>query len=207
MALVPLLSLIYAGTVLYQVLVVSKLPLDGLYTWHPICSNLFIVFASLGMWSAQSIRGKAALSRSAKEPYVTRHAIFNWLALFSLVGAGATIYLNKERAGRPHLATYHGVTGACVAGFFVMNVLGGGAMNTVPSLYKYIKFHRLSGYVLFLALLGAHGTAVWRGYAGFKAEPNGRYALVGLLGGIALATLSGVKLSLLPGAAAKAKAN
>ena len=33
---------------------------------------------------------------------------------------------------------------------------------------------QLNGYILFLALLGAHGTAVWRGYAGFKTEPTGR---------------------------------
>lgn len=55
---------------------------------------------STGIWSAQSIRGKAALSRSAKEPYVTRHGIFNWLALFSLVGAGATIYLVRGMRGK-----------------------------------------------------------------------------------------------------------
>ncbi len=40
----------------------------------------------------------------------------------------------------------------------------------MPSLYKYIKFHRLNGYVIFAAVLAVHGTAVWRGYAGFKAE-------------------------------------
>ncbi|GLC56212.1 hypothetical protein PLESTB_001080300 [Pleodorina starrii] len=151
------------------------------------------------MASAQGIRGKIAASRTTKEPYVTRHAIFNWLALFSLVGAAATIYLNKERHSRPHFTTYHGITGGLTGAFFVANVFGGGAMNTVPSLYKYIKFHRLNGYLIFAAVLAAHGTAVWRGYAGFKTDVYGKYGLVGLLGLMLLLTLSRAKLSLLPG--------
>ncbi|GIL68052.1 hypothetical protein Vafri_21357, partial [Volvox africanus] len=201
--LLPLLGLAYAGVVLYNILVVSKLPLNLLYTWHPICANLFIVFATLGMAAAQGIRGKVALSRATKEPYVTRHAIFNWLALFFLAGAAITIYLNKERNNRPHFTTYHGISGGLTGAFFVANVLGGGAMNTVPSLYKYIKFHRLNGYLIFAAVLAAHGTAVWRGYAGFKTDEYGKYALVGLLGLMLFVTLSSIKRSLLPGGKTK----
>ncbi|KXZ45658.1 hypothetical protein GPECTOR_52g57 [Gonium pectorale] len=78
-------------------------------------------------------------------------------------------------------------------------------MNTVPSLYKYIKFHRLNGYILFCAVLATHATAVWRGYAGFKTNEYGKYGLVGLLGLMLLTTLSGVKLSLLPGGRSKEK--
>ncbi len=91
--LIPLLGLAYAGTVLYQVFVVQGVSLDTLYAYHPMCASLFIVFATLGMGAAQSIRGSIAQSRASKEPYVTRHALLNWLALFSLLGAGATIYL------------------------------------------------------------------------------------------------------------------
>lgn len=94
--LVPALALAYAGTVLYQVFVVQGVSLDTLYAYHPICASLFIVFATLGMGAAQSIRGSISQSRASKEPYVTRHALLNWLALFSLIGAGATIYLVRQ---------------------------------------------------------------------------------------------------------------
>ena len=57
--LLPLLSVAYAGMVLYNVLVVDALPVNILYTWHPICANLFIVFATLG---EHVIYGKAPLA-------------------------------------------------------------------------------------------------------------------------------------------------
>ncbi|PNH08992.1 hypothetical protein TSOC_004401 [Tetrabaena socialis] len=170
--LLSLLSIAYAGIVIYNVL--STSPIAVLYTWHPICSNLFIVFASLGTASAQAIRGTIAQSRTAKEPYVNRHGLFNWLALFSLIGAAATIYLNKERNNRPHLTTYHGVSGGATGVIFMANVFGGGAINTVPGLYKYIRFHRLGGYLIYTAVLATHATAVWRGYAGFRAPEQVR---------------------------------
>ncbi|KAG2490067.1 hypothetical protein HYH03_011532 [Edaphochlamys debaryana] len=205
--ILPLLSVAYAGTVLYQLLVVNQLKLatdinsKDLYAWHPVLSNAFLVFAALGMNSAQSIRGSVAASRAAKEGYVNAHALLNWLALFSLAGSGAAIFLNKERNARPHLTSYHSMTGAATSIAFLLNVFGGVAMRTVPGMYKYIKFHRLNGYLLFLALLGAHGTAVWRGYAGFQPSEPGRLVLVGLLGAMGLATLARVKTSLLPGGA------
>ncbi|GFR46551.1 hypothetical protein Agub_g8145 [Astrephomene gubernaculifera] len=213
--LIPLLSLAYAGVVLYNVFVVNGTPYNTLYALHPICACLFIVFATLGMSAAQGIRGKVAQSMHTKEPYITRHAIYNWLALFSLAGASATIYLNKERNSRPHFATYHGITGGLSGAFFVGNVLGGASMNALPSLSKYLRFHRLNGYLIYSALLAAHGTAVWRGYAGFAVKTAadsgssgriqdlvalyGRHALVALLGLIWLSTTARMKLSLLPG--------
>lgn len=158
------LALAYGGAVLYNVLAVSKSPLNIPYTWHPIGVSGFIVFATIGIAQAQRIRGKLAGSRKTREPYVQLHGLFNWLALFSLIGAQAAIYISKERQNRPHLSTYHGVTGAATAGLFIMNVFGGGAMNTVPSLYKYIKYHRINGILVYALVLGAQGTAIWRGY-------------------------------------------
>ena len=69
----------------------SASPRQKYATMHVLTSRTRALHA--GMGSAQSIRGTVALSRSAKEPYVNRHALLNWLALFSLVGAAATIYL------------------------------------------------------------------------------------------------------------------
>jgi hypothetical protein len=53
------------------------------------------------MSAAQAIRGSVALSRKTREPYVQRHAIFNWLALFSLIAAGASIYVVRLQQGFP----------------------------------------------------------------------------------------------------------
>lgn len=49
-------------------------------------------------------------------------------------------------------------------------VLHDGAMDTVPSLYKYIKFNHFNSYVIFAAVLAVHGAAVWRSWAGFKTQ-------------------------------------
>lgn len=43
-------------------------------------------------------------------------------------------------------------------------------MDTVPSLYKYIKFNHFNSYVIFAAVLAVHGAAVWRSWAGFKTQ-------------------------------------
>ena len=179
MLLQTALALAYGGAVLYNVLVVSKSPLNIPYTWHPIGVAAFIVFATIGLAHAQRIRGKLAGSRKTREPYVQLHGLFNWLALFSLAGAQAAIYISKERQNRPHLSTYHGVTGAATAGLFIMNVFGGGAMNTIPSLYKYIKYHRINGIIIYALVLGAQGTAIWRGaHTRLAAHACCKFALV-----------------------------
>jgi hypothetical protein len=44
----PVLALAYAGVTLYSIFGLQKTPLNILYAVHPICSCLFIMFASLG---------------------------------------------------------------------------------------------------------------------------------------------------------------
>lgn len=46
--LLPVLAVAYAGAILYNILIVDAMSLKILYTWHPICANMFVVFAALG---------------------------------------------------------------------------------------------------------------------------------------------------------------
>lgn len=86
----------YAGVVLYHVLVVAKSPLNILYTWHPVGVSLFIFFATASLGRAQSIRGKVAASRQAKEPFVQ---VCAWLApLCNVVRMAYSSGTDRERS-------------------------------------------------------------------------------------------------------------
>lgn len=85
-ALQLLLVAVYAALSLY--LVLSK-PLQLPYSLHPIGTTLFIVLTTLGVSTSQTIRGKVAASKAAREAATLKHALLNWLAFFSLAGAQA----------------------------------------------------------------------------------------------------------------------
>ncbi|KAF3352130.1 hypothetical protein VdG1_09350 [Verticillium dahliae VDG1] len=125
-----------------------------LFTGHPLAQSLAILILTQSKRQGQRV-----------------HAVLN-LAAFLLLVAGVTIIeVNKFRSHGPHFHSLHGYLGVLVAALIVLQYLVGFTMWAAPSLYggddraKAVwKYHRASGYGLYVALLATVLTAVWTDY-------------------------------------------
>ncbi|PNH43345.1 hypothetical protein VD0004_g4107 [Verticillium dahliae] len=137
-----------------------------LFTGHPLAQSLAILILTQSVLVLQPTHD-AAQKRQGQRV----HAVLN-LAAFLLLVAGVTIIeVNKFRSHGPHFHSLHGYLGVLVAALIVLQYLVGFTMWAAPSLYggddraKAVwKYHRASGYGLYVALLATVLTAVWTDY-------------------------------------------
>jgi len=131
----------------------------SLFSYHPILMSLaFLTLMGEGVLFAR--KAGITTGKDARATLMANHARLQLLALvFSLAGF-ATIYINKERLGKPHFKTWHGSLGLGVV-LASLGVSAGGAAiyyRIIPSvkltgLAK--KAHRALSPVVFLCAAGA----------------------------------------------------
>jgi len=114
-------------------------PGTDLFSWHP---SLMVV--SFGLLMAQAIvifsPESSLLLNSARSDKVQLHWILNLFAMAGVIGGFASIYLNKEIAGKNHFTTWHSRIGlAAVVGVFLTAVWGVAAKYCSGFIKNYIR--------------------------------------------------------------------
>ena len=156
----------------------------------------FYLFSNLSLHYAQSIRGK--LPKIERERLTQKHALFNWLAVISALVGAVVIFVNKENSKKKHWQTIHSYFGTATITLYLFQSFGGVVLYQTPKLFKYIKFHRLNGYAVYLAMTATHGSAVIFGYAGFKDYEFARYFMLALLAVTGILAMRPIERRMLP---------
>ncbi|KAI0781094.1 hypothetical protein BD413DRAFT_20793 [Trametes elegans] len=138
----------------------------GLFFFHPVLQSLALVIFAYGILTLQptsQARTKAA--------GLTRHQLaISALGLPAISLGTLAIVYRKSLHGSPHFTTWHGTIGiVAVAWMLVQIILGGGSVwfngrlfGGNPQAKLVWKYHRLSGYLLFLLFLfAAHLGGAW----------------------------------------------
>lgn len=129
---VHILSLGLTGAMLYL-----ASPGTDLFSWHPSLMTVafaFLMAQAILIFSPES----SLLVNSGRNDKIQLHWILNVFSLLGAVGGLASIYLNKEIAGKPHFVTWHSRFGlASVIGVF-LSALWGIAAKYSATLRNYI---------------------------------------------------------------------
>ncbi|KAJ7756841.1 hypothetical protein DFH07DRAFT_474668 [Mycena maculata] len=151
-----------SGAILFTavtwVIVLVNNPLQaGWFALHPLLQSLSLVLLTYGILTLQpTSQQKTKVAGLARHQYAILGVGFPTIFLGTL----AVMY-NKYVHGAVHFRSWHGKIGiACMGWIFIQVVLGGGSVwfggaafgggSKAKAIWKY---HRLSGYVLFLALM------------------------------------------------------
>ncbi|KAG0343088.1 hypothetical protein BG004_005486 [Podila humilis] len=129
---------------------VAKSPWVYPYSWHPIFMGLYGFVATESILILQPVQ-KASQKRLAR----TIHGLVQIAALvFALVGLVA-IYVNKERKGKAHFYTNHGIYGCTAIFVFFAQTLFGCFVGYAPRSVlqrciggqaRIVRIHRVVGY-------------------------------------------------------------
>lgn len=99
------------------------------------------------------------------------HAALNLTSFLLFVGGVTIIEVNKFRGHGPHFHSVHGTLGILTSIAILLQYLVGFTMWAMPSLFGGVdhakslyKYHRVSGYAIYLALLATVLSAVWTDY-------------------------------------------
>ncbi|KAM0276063.1 hypothetical protein ACHAQH_007117 [Verticillium albo-atrum] len=137
-----------------------------LFTGHPIAQSLALLILTQSVLVLQPTHDPTQKRQGQR-----LHAALNLTAFLLLVAGVTIIEVNKFRSDGPHFHSVHGYFGIITAAVIVLQYVVGFTMWAVPALYggeeraKAVwKYHRASGYVLYVALLGTVLTAAWTDY-------------------------------------------
>lgn len=162
-------ALLTQGGVLILVAIVWR----GVFTHNVILFSGHPLLQSLGLLA---VTQAILILQPTHEPEQKRvgqraHAALN-LTSFLLFASGVTIIeVNKIRGHGPHFHSVHGTLGILTSIAILLQYLVGFTIWAVPGLYGGVdkakslyKYHRLSGYFIYLALLATVLSAVWTDY-------------------------------------------
>mmetsp|Transcript_139 Transcript_139/g.303 ORF Transcript_139/g.303 Transcript_139/m.303 type:complete len:216 (-) Transcript_139:357-1004(-) len=197
MQLLPLVavlsSLAYAGIVGQAV--VTKYGTKILYVYHPLGGLAFLVFATLGVFTAQRPRSERGPGKH--KALIDQHALYQIAATLCALATFGTIYVNKERNGYMHLKSNHGMAGAAVVAAWLCTQMSGSLCWYFPkllgaSLRRVYALHGLFGYAVVLGVVGVHALAVQSGYTYLPKGSNLYYGAAGALAAVVVGLLAGV---------------
>lgn len=139
-----------------------------LFSGHPLFQSLAVLVLTQSLLLLQPT--------SARDPDQKRagqraHAVLNLAAFLLLVVGVSIIEVNKFRSNGPHFHSVHGYFGVIVSIIILVQYLVGFTMWAVPALYggegnarALYKYHRVSGYVVYVGLMATILSAVWTDY-------------------------------------------
>jgi len=126
-----------------------------LFLYHPVLQTLFVFFLTMSILVLQPTHTPAQKVVGQKA-----HAALMLLALLCLSGGVGVIEYNKIANNGLHFHSVHGWLGVIGAALFGLQYVSGVTMLNVPALYggeakarSVWKYHRRSGYVLFMGFL------------------------------------------------------
>ncbi|KAF7295281.1 NAD dependent epimerase dehydratase family protein [Mycena indigotica] len=177
------------ATVSWVITLVNDPLAVGIFALHPLLQSLSLVLLVYGILTLQpTSQPKTKAAGLARHQY----AII-LVALPAIVIGTSAVWWNKERRGADHFKSWHGKFGlATFTWIFVQVLLGGGSVwfggaafgggSKAKAVWKY---HRLSGYVLFVLLMvTAHLGGFWSGW-GHKYSPLSMRILAYAIGPLA----------------------
>uniref|UniRef100_A0A914W6K4 ascorbate ferrireductase (transmembrane) n=1 Tax=Plectus sambesii TaxID=2011161 RepID=A0A914W6K4_9BILA len=129
------------------------------FSWHPICMVIayaFLMTEAVMMFSATS----SLIPNYSRPDKVVYHGYIMAGVLLAALQGFAVIYLNKERNGKEHFTTWHGIVGVITVGYTVLQAIAGIALKYNATLVSYLPrsftlakwklYHALSGCFLFI---------------------------------------------------------
>ncbi|KAM6500689.1 hypothetical protein JOM56_003703 [Amanita muscaria] len=140
----------------------------GWFGLHPLFQSVALALFTYGILTLQ-----ATSQPATKAAGLARHQLAMLSAFFFLLLGSSSVWYNKELYGKPHYATWHGLMGPICATLLILQVLvGGGSVWFDGAVFgggikaKAVwKYHRLSGYSIFLLLFfTAHLGGAWSGW-------------------------------------------
>ncbi|KAB5585815.1 eukaryotic cytochrome b561-domain-containing protein [Coniochaeta sp. 2T2.1] len=155
-----LVAVIWAGVFLH--------PLLPLVSPHPLLQSAGLLTSTLAILVLQP-----TWSPDTKRKGQYAHAALNLLSFLIYVSGVSVILVNKHRSTdpHPHFHSAHGYMGVISAVLLVGQYAVGTAMWAVPGVFggeerarKVWKYHRMSGYVIYLLLLGTVVAATYTPY-------------------------------------------
>lgn len=134
-----------------------------LFSGHPLLQSLGLLVVTQAILILQPTH-----EPEQKRAGQRAHAALN-LTSFLLFTSGVTIIeVNKFRGHGPHFHSVHGTLGILTSIAILLQYFAGFTIWAVPSLYGGVdnakalyKYHRVSGYIIYLALLATVLSAVW----------------------------------------------
>ncbi|KAJ6618316.1 hypothetical protein B0H10DRAFT_2377844 [Mycena sp. CBHHK59/15] len=164
------LALVFMAVTWVTVLVNDPVTV-GWFAFHPLLQSLSIVLFTYGILTLQPTS-----QPKTKAAGLARHQYAMLLVAFPSIffGTFAVMY-NKWLHGKDHFVSWHGTFGIICMGWILVQILLGGGSVWFGAKAKAIwKYHRVSGYVLFMLLiLTANLGGQWSGW-------SNRYVPVGL---------------------------
>lgn len=137
-----------------------------LFSGHPLAQSLAVAVLTQAILILQPTH-EAEQKRLGQRA----HALINLTAFLLFVIGVTIIEVNKFRSNGPHWHSLHGILGILVSILILIQYLVGFTMWAIPALYggtdnaKAIwKFHRASGYFIYVVLLATILSAVWTDY-------------------------------------------
>ncbi|OIW27374.1 hypothetical protein CONLIGDRAFT_682429 [Coniochaeta ligniaria NRRL 30616] len=155
-----LVALVWAGVLLH--------PLLPLVSPHPLLQSAGLLTSTLAILVLQP-----TWSPETKRTGQYAHAALNLLAFLIYVSGVSVILVNKHKSAdpHPHFHSVHGYLGVISAVALVGQYAVGFAMWAVPAVFggeerarSVWKYHRWSGYVIYLLLLGTVVAATFTPY-------------------------------------------
>ncbi|KAJ7074219.1 hypothetical protein C8F01DRAFT_1010481 [Mycena amicta] len=154
------------ATITWVITLVNDPVAVGIFALHPLLQSLSLVLLTYGIMTLQPTsqpRTKAA--------GLARHQYTILLAAFPAIVVGTSaVWYNKERHGAVHFKSWHGKFGLAAITWIIVQVLlgggsvwfGGAAFGGGSKAKAVWKYHRLSGYLLFVLLMStAHLGGYW----------------------------------------------
>ncbi|XP_022101189.1 cytochrome b561 domain-containing protein 2-like [Acanthaster planci] len=129
-------------------------PFSSLFSWHPVLMS--IAFALLMTEAILFFSPDSNLvPKATRKMKVTYHWITNTTAVLCALAGLAIIVVNKERYGKPHFTSWHGLCGICTVVYTCLQATAGSTL-LYPKLTAGLAkpadlklYHATSGLVLF----------------------------------------------------------
>jgi len=154
------------------IIIYSAVPGSSLFSWHP---TLMSIGFALMMFEGIAVFSKSAslvptISRASKVNIHTYAILAGMLLVF---GGFAAIYINKERLGKDHFTSWHGILGVITITYACLQSLLGAMAKYFKYVGKYLKvklvdlklYHATSGLLTYTMVTGSLILGLWSSWA------------------------------------------
>uniref|UniRef100_A0A061QZV1 Cytochrome b-561-like protein n=1 Tax=Tetraselmis sp. GSL018 TaxID=582737 RepID=A0A061QZV1_9CHLO len=170
---------------------------SNIFSWHPTCMGIgFILVMTEGILRAIEFR---FLEKADRVQAIRTHGYIQLLALIFILLGFFSIYLNKERQGKPHVTSTHAKVGAATGAVGLLALMAGavsfrsfGLLSAFPErMHGRIKAsHRMLGAATWTLSLAAIELGLQHPAADKGAMTRVWQLLVGCLAGLVLLRMS-----------------
>ncbi|XP_078595293.1 transmembrane reductase CYB561D2-like [Branchiostoma floridae x Branchiostoma japonicum] len=142
-----------AAVILAAVVIYTAWPGSSLFSWHPtlmVTGYGLLMTEAILMFSPES----SLMINAMRKSKVRFHWILQAGAVVCAVGGLMAIYLNKERMGKDHFVSWHGLIGVTTVVFSVVQSMGGINLLYPKLLKSWMTLAQLKMYHATFGLLG-----------------------------------------------------